>query len=78
MDSISLMNYYVAGVKGALVTPNEGRRALNLPPVTGGDALYMQQQNYSLEAISKRDAKENPFESSEGKSKGDDDGADNS
>lgn len=78
MDSISLMNYYVAGVKGALVTPNEGRKALNLPPVTGGDALYMQQQNYSLEAISKRDAKENPFESSVGKSKGDDDGADNS
>lgn len=73
MDGISLMNYYVAGVKGALVTPNEGRGALNLPPVAGGDALYMQQQNYSLEAISKRDAKDDPFSSSKS---GDGDGAD--
>ena len=28
----------------------------NLPPLPGGDALYLQQQNYSLEALSRRDA----------------------
>ncbi|WP_336929973.1 phage portal protein [Acinetobacter tandoii] len=76
MDSISLMNYYVAGVKGALITPNEGRNALNLPPVAGGDALYMQQQNYSLEAISKRDAKDDPFTSA-GKSTGENNASNN-
>ncbi|ENB8525780.1 portal protein, partial [Escherichia coli] len=30
----------------------------------GGDALYLQQQNYSLEALSRRDAREDPFASS--------------
>ena len=78
MDSISQMNFYSLGVQRGIFAPNEARAVFNYKPVTGGDTPYMQQQNYSLEAISKRDAKENPFESSAGKSKGDDDGADNS
>lgn len=61
MDSMSQMNYYVGLVKGALITPNEGRLALNYEPKEGGDSLYMQQQNYSLEALAKRDSKEDPF-----------------
>lgn len=59
MDPISLIemldkgrNYY---------QPNEGRRRLNLPPVAGGDAVYRQQQDYSLEALAKRDAQADPF-----------------
>jgi phage portal protein BeeE len=32
-----------------------------LPPVAGGDSPYMQQQNYSLEALAKRDTQEDPF-----------------
>ncbi|AXY57275.1 phage portal protein [Acinetobacter chinensis] len=75
MDAMSQMNYYVAGVKGSLLTPNEGRLALNFKPLAGGDSIYIQQQNYSLEAISKRDAKDDPFAGSSAK-KGDDDGAD--
>lgn len=43
------------------LTPNEGRARENLPPVAGGDTCYLQQQNYSLEALAKRDAQEDPF-----------------
>jgi phage portal protein BeeE len=43
------------------LAPNEARRRLNLKPVTGGDTPYLQQQNYSLEALSKRDSKDDPF-----------------
>lgn len=48
-------------VKDGWMTPNEARRGENLPPVTGGDSCYLQQQNYSLEALAKRDAKADPF-----------------
>lgn len=41
-------------VKG-IKTPNEARRGWNLPKVVGGDAVYLQQQNFSLEALHKRD-----------------------
>ncbi|WP_151706779.1 phage portal protein [Acinetobacter sp. TUM15064] len=78
MDSISQMNFYSLGVQRGIFAPNEARAVFNYEPVIGGDTPYMQQQNYSLEAISKRDAKENPFDTSSAKSKGDDDGTDNS
>jgi HK97 family phage portal protein len=48
------------GVNGAIMKPNEARKSLNLPPIEGGDTVYLQQQNYSLEALAKRDADE-PF-----------------
>ncbi len=50
-------------MKNTLLTPNEARKRENLPPLAGGDALYLQQQNYSLEALSRRDAREDPFAS---------------
>ncbi|MDH4651202.1 portal protein, partial [Escherichia coli] len=50
-------------VKNTLLTPNEARKRENLPPLAGGDALYLQQQNYSLDALSRRDAREDPFAS---------------
>jgi HK97 family phage portal protein len=34
---------------------NESRRRLNLPPVKGGDTVYLQQQNFSVEALDRRD-----------------------
>ena len=37
------------------------RGRLNLPPVLGGDQVYLQQQNYSLAALAKRDKREDPF-----------------
>lgn len=42
-------------------TPNESRKRMNLPPIKGGDSVYRQQQDFSIEALSKRDAKEDPF-----------------
>jgi HK97 family phage portal protein len=42
-------------------TPNDGRAKLSLPPKAGGDSVYRQQQDFSLEALAKRDAKEDPF-----------------
>jgi HK97 family phage portal protein len=55
MDSATLIEAEGKAVGAAIKTPNESRARLNLPPVDGGDAPYMQQQNYSLEALAKRD-----------------------
>jgi HK97 family phage portal protein len=65
MDKETQMNIQERGVKSAIFTPNEARQAFNLEPITGGDTVYMQQQNYSLEALSKRDQKDDPFGKSE-------------
>jgi len=65
MDKETQMNIQERGVKSAIFTPNEARQAFNLEPITGGDTVYMQQQNYSLEALSKRDQKNDPFGKSE-------------
>lgn len=40
---------------------DEQRKRLNLPAVVGGDTIYLQQQNYSLAALAKRDAQPDPF-----------------
>lgn len=61
MDQASLVTSMSDAVKGTLMAPNEGRKKLNLPPVKGGDAPLSQQQNYSLEALAKRDALPDPF-----------------
>lgn len=62
MDTPTLISSVVEGLKGVL-TPNEGRSRLGLAPKTGGDTPYLQQQNFSLEALSKRDARDDPFAS---------------
>lgn len=41
--------------KGKL-TVNEQRRKLNQPPVEGGDTVYLQEQDHSLEWLARRDA----------------------
>lgn len=61
MDSATQIQTWAEGVKGGLVKPNEGRRKINLPPTEGGDQAYLQQQNYSLAALAKRDAQDDPF-----------------
>ncbi|WP_367376598.1 phage portal protein [Hafnia alvei] len=63
MDSERRMKTLGEGVKNTILTPNEARRKENLPPVLGGDSLYLQQQNFSLEALARRDASDHPFES---------------
>ncbi|RXL37533.1 phage portal protein, partial [Citrobacter sp. AAK_AS5] len=57
MDSMTQIQVLSEGVKGGLVKPNEGSGKLGLRPVAGGDQVYLQQQNYSLAALAKRDAR---------------------
>jgi len=61
MDPVSLVSMLAQAVGSAQMSPNEAREKLNLPPMPGGDALFLQQQNFSLEALAKRDALPNPF-----------------
>lgn len=61
MDSLSRVEMLTKASGGAFMKPNEARQKWNLPPVKGGDALYKQQQDYSLEALAKRDSMNDPF-----------------
>jgi HK97 family phage portal protein len=38
-------------VGGGIETPNEGRMRFNLPPLDGGDTVYMQQQDFPLDQV---------------------------
>lgn len=62
MDTATRIKTYSDAVKGGLFKPNEARGKFDLAPVDGGDEVYLQQQNFSLAALAKRDAKEDPFE----------------
>lgn len=61
MDSQTQIEVLKAGVGAAIFTPNEARARMDMAPKTGGDSPYLQEQNFSLEALSKRDAKEDPW-----------------
>ena len=61
MDSKTLAEVEALKVGGGISSPDEARRKFNLPPVPGGSIPYLQQQNYSLEALAKRDAQTDPF-----------------
>lgn len=58
MDSATMMNTIQSGVNAGVLKPNEGRAKLNLPPVRGGDTPYLQEQNFSLAALDRRDKAE--------------------
>lgn len=60
MDTATQIRTLTEGVKGAVLTPNEARRKLELTPLEGGDTVYMQQQNFSLEALNRRDTMVTP------------------
>lgn len=60
MDSGAQIDALVKASGGAFMTPDEARRKADLPPVEGGDALYKQQQDYSLAALAERD-RSKPF-----------------
>lgn len=55
MDTATLIESEKNAVSAGIKAPNESRQRLNLPPVAGGDKPYLQQQNYSLEALARRD-----------------------
>ena len=59
MDSVTQMDMLDKGKN--YLSPDEGRAKIGLPPTPGGDSVYRQQQDYSLEALAKRDAQDDPF-----------------
>lgn len=61
MDNTSQILYLKEGTMSGIFSPNEARATLGLPPVVGGESPLMQQQNYSLSALAKRDNSDNPF-----------------
>ena len=61
LDLGSLVTTLAAAVGGGIMTPNAAMLKLNQPPVEGGDTVYLQQQNYSLQALSRRDNSADPF-----------------
>lgn len=63
MDSKTQVESLTKSIGGGLTTPNEARKSRNLPPIKGGDTVYMQEQNHSLAALAARDAREDPFAS---------------
>lgn len=56
MDSATTMDIATKGVNGSVFTPNEARRRFDLPPLKGGDTVYMQHQDYSISVLAERDA----------------------
>ena len=61
MDTATQYKTLGEGIGSALLTPNEGRKRINLKPVKGGDTPYLQQQNFSLAALDRRDTSDDPF-----------------
>lgn len=61
MDTSTLVRTEAEAVKGGIKAPNEARKRLNLKPVAGGNTPYLQQQNFSLEALDRRDTSDDPF-----------------
>jgi len=61
MDTATRYKTYGDGIGSGFLAPNEARIKENMKPVEGGDTPYLQQQNYSLSALAKRDAQDNPF-----------------
>jgi HK97 family phage portal protein len=61
MDSATQIDALNKAVGGGWMAPDEARLKRNLAPVEGGATPYLQQQNYSLAALAKRDAMSDPF-----------------
>ncbi len=60
MDTASRYEAYKNGIAGGWMHPNFARLAENMKKVAGGDTPYMQQQNWSLEQLDKRDINKAP------------------
>jgi HK97 family phage portal protein len=61
MDQRTMAETIRIAVSAGVMKPNEGRFKLGYEPVDGGDEAYLQQQNFSLSALNKRDQLDNPF-----------------
>lgn len=61
MDTAAQIDALNKAVGGGWMAPNEARAKRNLKPVAGGESPLAQQQNFSLAALAKRDARDDPF-----------------
>jgi HK97 family phage portal protein len=61
MDTATKTKAALDSIGSAAMSPDEARKKyFGLGPIKGGQSAYMQQQNYSLEALAERD-RNNPF-----------------
>lgn len=61
MDSSTQIDVAAKATGAGIWSPDEARKKFDLSPVDGGSSPYLQQQNYSLAALAKRDAMADPF-----------------
>jgi HK97 family phage portal protein len=61
MDTATMVETLAKGVQGTIFSPDEARKKLDLKPAKGGDSPMAQHQMYSLAALAKRDAMNDPF-----------------
>lgn len=62
MDTATRVKAAADSIGSGAVSPNEARkRYFDLGPTAGGETPYLQQQNFSLAALAKRDAQPDPF-----------------
>ena len=67
MDALTQTQVLGERIKNALISPNEGRAKIGYSPTEGGDSPMMQQQNFSLAALARRDSKDDPFSTAQPK-----------
>lgn len=63
MDSVTQIDVLAKAVQGTIYSPDEARAKVDKKKVPGGASPMAQHQMYSLEALAKRDAKDDPFAS---------------
>lgn len=51
MDEATQVETVTKGIQGSLFTINDGRKRMGLPPLDGGDTVYMQQQDFPLAEV---------------------------
>jgi len=66
MDTKALIEAEALATGAGIKKIDEARRRLDLGPIPGGDTPYLQEQNYSLAALAKRDAREDPWAKGQG------------
>jgi HK97 family phage portal protein len=62
MDTATQYETLAKGIRGGFMTPNEARALVDLEPLTGGDTVYLQHQDYPIEALYDRTLEEKPAE----------------
>ena len=56
MDSATQITSLAEGTGAGIYSINEARFKRNLPPITGGETPYLQQQNWPLDKLAEREA----------------------